>query len=192
MSYASHPNEALPRGRGHPLATAKMRSCMSSELRVPKIRVAVDLAVASGEPRRVELFIAEHRRNAPTRQLVIDLLEEPEPFLPALTEDGFSLYNKDSLAWVSLSLAGGDVPVEEEAHEPEQALFDRQIAVQVELVTGTQVGGELLYSPPPHRGRVVDHLNDVHRFFRLWTPSRLYLVNKNHVLRVVETPAEKK
>lgn len=158
---------------------------MATDFRVPKIRVTVELGILGGEGRRVDLFIADYRRNAPVRQSVIDLLEEDTEFVPAVDESGTSLFNKSSLSFVAISLRGGELPVEESSDD-EQPLFDRRVAVEVELVGGRRLRGELLYSPPPGRSRVVDHLNGLTRFFRLWTSERVYLVNKNHVLRVTE------
>lgn len=159
---------------------------MATDFRVPKIRVTVELAVLGGEGRRVDLFVSEHRRNSPVRQSIIDLLEENDEFVPAVDDAGTSLFNKSSLSFVAIPLRSGQLPVEEENFEPEEALYDRRVRVEVELVGGRMLAGELLYSPPPGRTRVIDHLNGLTRFFRLWTAERVYLVNKNHVLRVTE------
>jgi hypothetical protein len=47
--------------------------------------------------------------------------------------------------------------------------------------------GKIMYSPPPRQTRVSDHMNRDAHFFRLWTSDHLYIVNKSHVLRLIET-----
>ena len=157
--------------------------------RVPKLRVTVELVLMGGERRDVELFVAGQRANAPTRQYVIDLLAGDESFLPARSDDGMRLYNKDNLLWVAIDLSGGEVPVEEAAAEPEQEFFDVRKSIAVEFAGDRRLEGDLLYSPPPGRSRVTDYLNEISRFFRLWTPSHVFMVNKNHIESVVERSA---
>ncbi|MEO8349236.1 MAG: hypothetical protein ABI610_10015, partial [Acidobacteriota bacterium] len=46
--------------------------------------------------------------------------------------------------------------------------------------------GEILYSAPEGSARVVDVMNRRERFFRVWSGDRVFLVNKDSVLRLVE------
>lgn len=149
-------------------------------LRIPKQNVLVDLALAGAEPRSMELLLAEHLAHEFRRQHVLDLLEEPLPFLPA--RDAISgvweIVNKRSMLWIRL---GGEDEVDE-------VLFDFEKKVRVDLQGGAQLEGELLYSE--ESPRVSDYLNLPGSFFRLWEGEHLYLVNKSLVLRVVETETE--
>ena len=159
------------------------------ELRIPKIPVTVELALYGEAPRSVELYIAEHQADAFRRQQVLDLLETDALFLPAhdRAAGDWAILNKATVAWVAISLLDGELPVEEAADYPlGDEIFDVRRRVEVELSGGEVIAGELLYSPPRERSRLADHLNEGGRFFRLWNEDRVYLVNKQWVLRVRE------
>ena len=152
-------------------------------LRIPKEAFAVELALAGAVPRRVQVFLAEHRANEFRRQYVLDLLEQARAFLPARdTSTGKrETFNKDALLWIGVPLApfGSKAAGEEE-------LFEFQRPVRVDLIGGEPLSGELLYSAPEESTRLVDYLNAPGRFLRLWAKETLYLINKAFVLRVVE------
>lgn len=153
-------------------------------LRIAKKAVAVDLTLAGGQPRRVEIFLAEHRANEFRRQDVLDLLEKEHAFLPvqdAGTSAG-EIINKDALLWIGVP----PTPFGSEADAPEE-LFEFRRSVRVELLGTAALEGDLLYSAREESTRIVDHLNEAGRFLRLWTNDRLYLINKTFVLRIVQT-----
>jgi hypothetical protein len=154
-------------------------------LKIRKQAVAVELALAGGEPRRVEVFVAEHRDNEYRRQDVLDLLEHVQAFLPArdpATGRG-EIFNKDALLWIALPLSPFGSEQESEAEE----LFEFRRPVRVDFHGGQSISGELLYSAPAESTRLVDYVNEPGRFLRLWTKDFLYLINKAFVLRLVET-----
>ena len=155
-------------------------------LRIPKEAFAVELALAGAAPRRVEVFLAEHRAHEFRRQYVLDLLEQAQAFLPARdTSSGKrETFNKDALLWIGVPLApfGSQATGEEE-------LFEFRRPVRVDLIGGEPLSGELLYSAPEESTRLVDYLNAPGRFLRLWAKDTLYLINKAFVLRVVEIAA---
>lgn len=160
---------------------------MSDEgLRVPKAKVVVELAFAGREPRTVEVFVAEHQAHAYRRQDVLDLLEHEHPFLPARDRDAneWVLFNKDTLLWVALPLFTGHSADTEDDEDEE--LYEQRKDVRIDLVGGGTLSGELLYSAPAEHSRAVDLLNQPGRFFRLWEPERVVLVNKLFVVGVVE------
>ena len=156
-------------------------------LRISKKAVAVDLTLAGGRPRRVQIFLAEQRANEFRRQDVLDLLENVHAFLPvrdARSADR-EIINKDALLWIG-------VPLSPFGSEPEAAeeLFEFRRPVRVELLGTSPLDGELLYSAPSESTRTVDYLNAPGRFLRLWAKDRLYLINKTFVLRILETGPE--
>jgi len=152
-------------------------SSAPSDLRVPKHAVTVELALEGRAPRVVEIYLAEQRPHDLRPEDVSDLFGEPPAFLPArdLSEGEFVVVRKEAVAWVAFS-----------GLDDEGELFDARHDVRVELRGGGGLDGELLYSPPEGRGRVVDYLNQTGRFLRLWTPERLYLVNTAYIIRVIE------
>jgi hypothetical protein len=156
-------------------------------LRIPKEAFAVELALAGAVPRRVEVFLAEQRANEFRRQLVLDLLEQAQAFLPARdTSSGTrEIFNKDALLWIGVPLA----PFGSQAATGEDELFEFRRPVRVDLIGGEPLAGEVLYSAPEQSTRLVDYLNEPGRFLRLWSKETLYLINKAFVLRVVEIAA---
>jgi hypothetical protein len=149
---------------------------VSRDLRVPKHAVTVELALDGRAPRAVEIFLAEQRAHDFHAEDVTDLFAEPTPFLPArdIAEGELVVVRKEAIAWVALPIP------------PTDELFEERHDVRVELRGGGGLDGELLYSPPEGKGRVVDHLNGAGRFLRLWTAERLVLVNTQYIIRVIE------
>lgn len=151
-------------------------------LRVRKEPLEVDLALAGAPPRRVELFLAEHGSREFRRQRVIDLFDQAESFLPACDQrtGEWESFNVRAVVWVSMSRESA------ESDGAGEELYDHRRLVRVELDGGEALEGEILYSAPEGFARVVDVMNRRDRFVRLWSGDRVYLVNKDAVLRVVE------
>jgi hypothetical protein len=154
-------------------------------LRIRKQAVAVELALAAGEPRRVEVFVAEHRDKEFRRQDVLDLLEHVQAFLPArdVASGHWEIFNKDTLLWIGVPLS----PFGSEQTGAAEELFEFRHPVRVDLIGTRSLEGEFLYSAPAESTRIVDYVNEPGRFLRLWTNDRLYLINKAFVLRLVES-----
>jgi hypothetical protein len=139
--------------------------------------------VQEGQRSTVTLRLAEHEQH------LKDLLEGEQRFIPVCdAEAGWSILNKHKLLWASIVLIDGRLPIEEATDEA--PLYDREVQVRVEFTHSDPLEGKMLYSPPEAKTRVTDHLNRSSHFFRLWTSHHLYLINKHHVLRVVETSEE--
>jgi len=157
----------------------------SGPLRIRKNAVTVELALAAGEPRRVEVFVAEHRDKEFRRQDVLNLLEHMQAFLPArdaATRRG-EIFNKDAVLWIALPLS----PAGTEPASAAEELFEFRRPVRVDFLAGQSISGEVLYSAPAESTRLVDYVNEPGRFLRVWTKDFLYLINKAFVLRVVES-----
>ncbi len=158
------------------------------ELRLPTFTVAVRLALVGHEPTGAELFLSEEPRG---RSEMIDmlgeLLDQATAFVPVKSARGVQLLAKHAIAWLA-------VPREELSPEHEfddvpsevMTLYDRQHHVLVEMATGAKLEGMLFDSAPADRPRVIDHLNSVCKFVRLWTSDEHYLVHKDHILHVTE------
>jgi hypothetical protein len=170
---------ASPVRRSH---SARASMGQAKPLRVRKDPLEVELALAGSEPRQVELFLAEHGSHAFSRQRVLDLLEQGDGFLPACdVETGqWESFNARAVVWIGL--ARPSVDAESSADE----LFEHRRRVRVSLKGGGSLEGEVLYSAPDGGTRLVDYLNRRERFLRLWDGDRIFLVNKESVLRVVE------
>ncbi len=153
-------------------------------LRARKQNVPVELALPGSPPRPVEVFLAERHAHEFRRQHVLDLLEQPAPFLPArdFSTGVWEVFNKDALLWIKIPLSPSD-----ESDGTQEELFDFRKKVRVELLFGVPLDGDLLYSLPEPGTRINDYLNREGRCFRLWQTEHLFLVNKTFVLRVIET-----
>ena len=151
-------------------------------LRVRKDPLEVDLALAGATPRRVELFLAEHGSREFRRQRVVDLFEQAESFLPACDRrtGEWESFNARSVVWIAMSRDSA------EADGAGDELYDHRRLVRVELDGSDALEGEILYSAPEGFARVVDVMNRRERFIRLWSGDRVFLVNKESILRVVE------
>ena len=151
-------------------------------LRVRKDPLEVELALAGRAPRRVELYLAEQGSHAFVRQRVLDLLEQPGSFLPACdVETGeWESFNARAVVWIGMSRVSPD------AEGSGDELYEHRKLVRMALADGGALEGEILYSAPDGEARLVDYLNRPDRFLRLWDGDRLFLVNKESVLRIVE------
>ncbi|MDQ5858265.1 MAG: hypothetical protein M3542_08330 [Acidobacteriota bacterium] len=156
---------------------------LSPLLRIRKETIEVELVLAGDPPRRVKLFLAEHGSHGFDRQRVLDLLEQPGSFLPAcdLETGNWESFNSRSVVWIAMSRSSAD------AEGSGTDLYDRRKLVRVALAAGGSLEGDLLYCAPEEAARVVDVMNRRERFLRLWSGDRVFLVNKDSVLRVVES-----
>jgi len=162
----------------------------ATELRVPKMGVTVEISLMGAQQRRAELYLSLDGGSGDRMQNLTAMLTEAGDFVPVATERRTSLYRKDAIVWVAVDLSDGDPPIEDAGRVPGTELFDERRRVDIALIDQTFLQGDLLFSAPPERRRVIDHLNDVASFFRLWTATRFYLINKQHVLTVTEAATE--
>ncbi len=169
--------------RGHVDRNSFLSRYMSAlePLRVRKQPLEVELALEDRPPRRMKLFLAEHDSHTFQRQRVLDLLQA-ETFLPACdAESGeWETFNSRAVLWIGMPLSSVD------GEEAADELFEHRQRVHIDLIGGTSLVGELLYSATQEGPRIVDLLNRKERFLRLWTEDRIVLVNKKMLLRVVE------
>ncbi len=177
----------------------------SGDLRLPTLSVPVELSRTGHARERVELFVAADGDGARRGRTAIaaelaTLLEADVGFLPVRERDAagaarVALIGKQAIAWIAISLraaagdggAGDGVPdVLEDEPSDALALYDQHHTVRVELAAGEVIDGHVLYTSPADRPRLADHLNLAVRFVRVWTASALYLINKAHIVRVLE------
>jgi hypothetical protein len=153
-------------------------------LQVPKQTLEVELLLAGGQPRHVELFLAEHGLRDFHRQHVLELLDQEVSFLPIRDLDSgeWEVFNSRAIVWVGIPESSS------EGEGSGDELFEHRRSVRVAFAGGEWLEGEVLYSAPDSGGRLVDHLNRNEAYFRLWKAGQVFLVNKQWVLRVVENP----
>ena len=152
---------------------------------IPKAKIPVRVLLRNRTLHRLELFVPLQEARKPPERVVQELLEQPRSFFPGRDQDtgDFLLVQRDAVLWAAVERQEGQ---ELEALE----LYDRHVWVRVDLEDGSRLEGELFYSAPTARARVMDHLNGPERFFFLHRPDRLVLVNKAYVVYVVEQPGD--
>jgi hypothetical protein len=150
------------------------------ELRVPKRRVAIEIAIAHDPRRSVVVFLSEFASHHAGAERVSDLLNGSAEFLPALDPDGkrMTFYNRAGILFVRVDPA--EEPVLADAHT-----IPTEHEVELTLSEGSVLRGLVSYVLPPDRARVIDFLNEAPQFFRVLEPDRATLVNKRHVAQVV-------
>jgi hypothetical protein len=153
---------------------------MSESLKLPTAAVAVELALADGAVVAAQLFVPERARRGRALALELaELLDGGSAFLPARDADGHVvLYAKRALVYVKIELGDSD--------DGDDVLYDQRHDVEVVLERRPTLVGQILYTSPADRLRVIDHLNQPSAFLRLWTAASLYVIGKPHVLRVRE------
>jgi hypothetical protein len=154
-----------------------------TSLRIPKTQVTVDLALEGRTPRRAELFVPLGPASRPRYRRVQDLLEASAPFLPARLQGGRSwlIVSRDRLVFVG-------VPLEVNEDLADSEFFEQHSHVHLEMVDGSCLAGELLYSSPRAHARVVDYLGDPARYLPLFQGHRVLLVSKHHLVSLTEDP----
>jgi hypothetical protein len=151
---------------------------MSEELRVPKRRAQVEVLLPGGGVRQVQIFLAEFAGTHAGHERLSDVLNADGSFLPALDveTDTMSFLARDAVAaarvgreWESNydDLAGGE-----------------EHSVEITLLSGEKLKGNIYFLLPPDRSRLLDHLNDPQPFVRLDEGDRVALVNKRHIARI--------
>jgi hypothetical protein len=158
---------------------------------MPMTTVPVRLALVGHDPGPAELFldkaVARKSRSA-LLEAVGALVDEPSAFLPVKgARDAVRLLSKRAIAWIAVNREqpSSDADFDNVPSEV-VTLYDRQHHVLVELTSGKILDGTLFDSEPSDRPRVIDHLRRPDRFLRLWTEDEHYLINKDHILAVVE------
>jgi hypothetical protein len=156
---------------------------VTATYRIPKAKIPVRMLLRNRTLHRLELFVPLQEARKPPGRVIRELLEQPRAFFPGrdLDTDAFLLVQRDAVLWAAVERAQSQALEELE-------LYDRHVWVRVDLEDGSRLEGELFYSAPTARSRVMDHLNGPERFFFLHRPDRLVLVNKAYVVYVVEAP----
>ncbi len=154
-----------------------------SDFRVPKRRVAIAATLAGGLRRDVTVFLAEAAQGHAGGERLSELLNGASDFLPALeAETGeMTFLNRDAVMIAEAS-------AEAERSGADELTIPTEHAVEITLTDGRRLRGHVTFVLPPDRSRLADFLNDGTLFLPLHAESRVLLVHKRHVTRVVLLP----
>lgn len=151
-----------------------------SDFRVPKRRVAMVATLAGGLRRDVTVFLAEAAHGHAGGERLSELLNGPSDFLPALEAGtrAMTFLNRDAVMIAEAS-------AEAERTGADELTIPTEHAVELTLTDGRALRGHVSFVLPPDRSRLADFLNDGKLFLPIHTESRVLLVHKRHVTRVV-------
>jgi len=151
-----------------------------SDLKVPKRRLTVASTLADGSRREVTVFLAEAAPGHAGGERLSDLLNGASDFIPALEAETREM---TFLNRTAVMIAEADA--EAERTRADELTIPTEHAVEVALIDGRKLRGHVSYVLPPDRGRLADFLNDGTLFLPLHAESRVLLVHKRHIVRVV-------
>jgi hypothetical protein len=151
---------------------------MASELKVPTVAMAAEVACVDGRAFRGRVFVpaSSYLHDGPMR--AAEWLNGGGLFFPFLPDDADTpvILNKAEVLTVT-------VASEPERTAAEPVDVDRGVAVEC---GGRVLRGRLHIDMPPHHSRVLDYLNRGDEFLALHDGDQLHLVRKENITRVVE------
>lgn len=152
----------------------------NTAFRIQKNTVNVGIKDALRELEQVEIYVAGGPSLESRGERLQDILEERR-FLPVRHDERTELISTPHLSWVKMSLIDA---LDELDPEVEQ-LGGLSVRVRVDLEDGASLDGMVRYCLPPAASRLADYLASIDRWFPLRTPEWLYLINRDHVMRVL-------
>jgi len=159
---------------------------VTQEYRVAKRELTAEVTVAGEKPAILKLFLAERTRAHAGDERPSDLLNGPDPFLPAVDRKGrLRLLRRDAVVVITVP---ADHEPGSEATETAGAPLpsSRHADVEVILESGDAIRGTVEYDMPESRSRLLDFLNREDRCLAVRHKGQVHLVNKRHIARVNE------
>ncbi len=148
-----------------------------NEYRIEKDRHPVTLAMLGGERIAGAMFVQGNARHRSAREDPGDILNDPEPFFPLLTESGETLL----LSKARVLEVWGEIPSRRAAAH---GTAGPGVTVAVTLVGGVVRTGAVFLEAPGLSPRLLDFLNrSSDRFFALHEPGGIRLINRDLVER---------
>lgn len=159
---------------------------MTHEYRVVKKEVTAEVTIVGEKPAVLRLFLAGQTRLHTGDERPSDLLNGPDPFLPAIDRKGkLRLLRRDAV--VVITLPDGHDPGEEGPQSEAGPLpTSRHADVEVILESGAAIRGTVEYDMPESRSRLLDFLNREEQCLAVRHKGQIHLVNKRHIARVNE------
>lgn len=142
------------------------------ELRVDKLRKGAKVVLEDGEELRGNFFVSPVSSLRNTPELLSELLMGEAYFLPFETEKGQVVFlQRHFIRYVLL----------EDKEAQEEAPYLKREAVDVCLLSGEILRGDVLVDLPRSRARLSDFFNACGGFFYLLTAQGQHLVNSRSV-----------
>jgi len=153
---------------------------MSGELRVPVAALPAVVALASGASMSGRIYVpaVASRHGGPTRP--VEWINDGPAFFPFLPDEADRPVLLNKAAVLALT-----VPAWSDEPDPDEVVPAPQREVVVECGAAT-FRGRVALDLPAHQGRLLDVLNLAAGFLTVCDGGSHHLVNKRHVVRVVE------
>ena len=150
-----------------------------SEYKVEKDHFNVKVFFLDGTIKDGNIFLSHQAAHHEGHELVIDVLNQREQFIPiSFSEGSTRLINKSNLLMISFPSV---------KQEPDYSvLAGSSVEVAIHLNNHTQLEGNFIFDLPSHARRVKDFLNQSESYLELRKDGETYLINKNHVLFIEE------
>lgn len=170
---------------GAPGAALTLTDCVSiagvmDDLRVPTSSLRVEILCADGRAMRGDIFLPAQSSMQSGPMPLDEWIETTRPFFPfrALEAPDLTILHRREIVALTvpaasngaLEVASADAPV---------------VRIAVEA-GGTKFEGDVIVDMPPGYQRVADWLNTPTAFFAMRAGSAHHLIQKRHVIRVVE------
>lgn len=146
-------------------------------LKVPKKKVPLTVNFVGEKSIRGNIFLSSQSPFRVGEELVIDLLNEKDPFFP------FAIENPPSIRIISKrNIISANTF---ERSESDEAVGKKE-NITVVLSDGQRLSGELLIEQPEYKSRVLDFFNAKEKgFFKLSNETEIHYVNIEHVDQVI-------
>lgn len=156
---------------------------MSNPYQVPKHTVQAEVLLTTGPALQLRFFLSEAAMTHEGPERPSDLLRRAKSFLPVNDTggEGVSILRREAIMVLTISETD-----EIEPGDPDGSVLAGGAGGRIEvlLVTGTKVEGELRYQMPEGQRRIQDFLNTGEPFLMLRSEGKISFVNKSHVVRI--------
>ena len=153
---------------------------VTADLRVPVAALPAVVTFVGGGSSSGRIYVpaVASRHGGPTRP--DEWINEAPPFFPFLPDEGERPVLVNKAAVVALT-----VPAWSDEPDPDEAVLVPQCAAVIECGAAS-FRGLVALDLPAHQGRVLDVLNLATGFLTVGDGDRHHLINKRHIVRVVE------
>ena len=148
-----------------------------SEFQVEKKQAEVTIFLVDGQERNGVLFLSPFSSIRSGSQTLIELLHEPEPFVPFLRSDkAFMLLNKKQISHVKY-----------QPDEDDPTPIGEPINVDITFINGKILSGKTVLETPEGKGRLLDYMNSSPGYFSLDCGNEEhYLVNPRVIIEIAD------
>jgi hypothetical protein len=145
------------------------------EHRIEKESREAFFEMSDGSSLQGEVFLRLYEGDHSGTERFGELLNEEKPFIPVKTTEGVTLLNLSQIAWAR---------IREEWEKDELLTMGKKRAVQIRMVGGRTIAGEVFINLPDGYDRVRDYVNQAARFYPIFQPDHVVFINPRLILSV--------